>query len=98
MMKLLIIITLFVVSFIMKKETEHRFSYRNILPGHNFDIRPFYEIKYRKYKDVTDKIHPLNEKEKKIFEMLKTIPHFNFRVYGGWVRDKVSILLSYLIY
>jgi hypothetical protein len=54
------------------------------------DIRNFYLIKYKKYKELNSNFS-LNKFEEKIFSTLKNGISENYTVLavGGWIRDKV---------
>ncbi len=56
------------------------------------DVRNFYTIKYKKYKNISRNILVLTPQEQLILSALQNgIDHkYTIRIIGGWVRDKVK--------
>lgn len=56
------------------------------------DVRDFYTIKYKKYKNISRNILVLTPQEQLILSALQNgiDNRYTIRIIGGWVRDKVK--------
>jgi hypothetical protein len=89
-----IMMTIFLTTYIKKKHNEIiNYKVDDTNERENLNIENFYKVFYKEHKDITiDKKIFLSQDEKNIISLINSLDSKNkytFRIFGGWVKDKL---------